>query len=86
MRIRYLRVIGPHNSWLRNNQMKRASTTVRKRSYSILDSKRRQQQGGENAGDTAASAVRLDIVDVVIASNAFTDEELVDQMMTFLVA
>ena len=38
------------------------------------------------ASNTAAPAVGLDILTVAIASNAFTDEDLVDQMMTFLAA
>ena len=67
--------------------MRRASTFIRAYCYSILDSKRRQQQRSEIAGNTAAAAAaELDIITVAIASNGFTDEDLVDQMMTFLAA
>lgn len=64
--------------------MKRASTTIRAYCHSILGTKRLQQQWDEIAGIQPAAG--LDILTVAIASNAFTDEDLVDQMMTFLAA
>ena len=68
----------PENSILRNDQMKRASSFIRATCHAILDTKRQKQYKGDLPG--------VDILTVATESGAFSDDDLVDQMMTFLAA
>ena len=64
--------------FLRNDKMTRSSAFIRSFCRSSIESKRQKPQ--------AESDGELDILTVAMASGAFSDEELVDQMMTFLAA
>ncbi|KAL8921051.1 MAG: hypothetical protein Q9208_005942 [Pyrenodesmia sp. 3 TL-2023] len=64
--------------FLRNDKMQRSSNFLRSFCRSSIESKRQQAQ--------ADSASDLDILTVAMHSGAFSDEDLVDQMMTFLAA
>ncbi|KAL8788066.1 MAG: hypothetical protein Q9195_007480 [Heterodermia aff. obscurata] len=63
---------------LRNDRMKRASNFIRALCRSSIESKRKQGSL-ELEGE-------LDILTVAMKSGGFSDEDLVDQMMTFLAA
>lgn len=58
--------------------MKRSSDFLRSFCRSTIESKRRKPQ--------TETASQLDILTVAMHSGAFSDEDLVDQMMTFLAA
>lgn len=58
--------------------MKRASDFLRSFCRSVIQSKRRKPEVGTDT--------ELDILTVAMRSGAFSDEDLVDQMMTFLAA
>ncbi|KAL8707912.1 MAG: hypothetical protein Q9220_007132 [cf. Caloplaca sp. 1 TL-2023] len=64
--------------FLRNDKMKRSSDFIRSFCRSSIEAKRRKSQ--------AALDGELDILTAAMHSGAFSDEDLVDQMMTFLAA
>ncbi|KAI4102092.1 MAG: hypothetical protein LQ345_007385 [Seirophora villosa] len=64
--------------FLRNDKIKRSSEFLRSFCRSTIESKRRKPQ--------TEITSEFDILTVAIHSGAFSDEDLVDQMMTFLAA
>lgn len=63
---------------LRNDEMKRGSNFIRATCYKLIETKRQKQKSED--------AAELDILTVAMESGLFSDNELVDQMMTFLAA
>ncbi|KAL8969481.1 MAG: hypothetical protein Q9197_004320 [Variospora fuerteventurae] len=64
--------------FLRNDKMKRSSDFLRSFCRSIIESKRRKPH--------TETESELDILTVAMHSGAFSNEDLIDQMMTFLAA
>ncbi|KAL8953673.1 MAG: hypothetical protein Q9222_000510 [Ikaeria aurantiellina] len=64
--------------FLRNDKMKRSSDFIRSFCRSSIESKRRKSE--------AESDGELDVLTAAMRSGAFSDEDLIDQMMTFLAA
>lgn len=62
----------------RNNDIRNASATIRATCMEMVKSKRMALERGEVKADAASK----DIIQTAIASGAFTDENLVDQLMT----
>jgi len=62
----------------RNNDIRNASATIRATCMEMVKSKRMALESGEVKVD----ATSKDIIQTAIASGAFTDENLVDQLMT----
>ena len=66
------------DSFLRNDKMKRSSNFIRSFCQSSIEAKRRKP---ENEIED-----EHDILAVAMESGAFSDEDLINQMMTFLAA
>ena len=64
--------------FLRNDKMKQSSELIRSFCRSSIQSKREKPNHGSEG--------ELDILTVAMSSGEFSDEELIDQMMTFLAA
>ncbi|KAL8913112.1 MAG: hypothetical protein Q9171_002006 [Xanthocarpia ochracea] len=64
--------------FLRNDKMKQSSELIRSFCRSSIQSKREKPKFGSEG--------ELDILTVAMSSGEFSDEELIDQMMTFLAA
>jgi len=62
----------------RNSDIRNASATIRATCMEMVKSKRLALERGEVKADAASK----DIIQTAIASGAFTDENLVDQLMT----
>jgi len=62
----------------RNGDIRNASATIRATCMDMVTSKRKALESGEIKAD----ATSKDIIQTAIASGAFTDENLVDQLMT----
>lgn len=74
-------------SWLplrRNRQMRRSVQTLRSLCRQMI-SEARSQQSMDEAGSSVYSSGK-NILTVALSAGAFTDESLVDQLMTFLAA
>ncbi|KAF2135459.1 uncharacterized protein K452DRAFT_323042 [Aplosporella prunicola CBS 121167] len=63
----------------RNFEVADAATTIKRVAYDLIQEKRQKMEKGEQRTD-------VDILSVAIESGGFTDEELVNQVMTFLAA
>jgi cytochrome P450 len=62
----------------RNNEMKDAISTIKRVSYNMIQSKKAKLAKG--------SRTDVDILSVALESGGFTDDDLVNQLMTFLAA
>lgn len=63
----------------RNEDIMEAANVVRRTCRQLIEQKREKLKNGEKKPD-------VDIISVALESGGFTDEDLVDQMMTFLAA
>lgn len=73
-----MRLLRTQDSLLRNDKMKRSSEFIRSFCRSSIESKRRKLE--------VELQDELDILTVAMNSGEFSDEDLIDQMMTFLAA
>ncbi|KAF7548176.1 hypothetical protein G7Z17_g7236 [Cylindrodendrum hubeiense] len=74
-------------NWLpfkRNRQVRRSAQTIRSLCRQMIHEARAQRRRGEAGGDVFSSG--KNILSVALSSGTFTDESLIDQMMTFLAA
>lgn len=68
-----------YTRFLRNDKMKQSSNFIRSFCRSAIEAKRANASVEEEDG-------RRDILNVAMDAGVFSDEELIDQMMTFLAA